>query len=167
MVKFSLCLLCFSVSPCLPVCELLYGSFLFYFGNNVIYASLFALCPFTSMINCPTLFSVTFLCISSPPFSHHVGQPVPQHHCGGSTQLLCVFIIALVGFLFLKKIIVFVNKVTFCWSQWPYQMTDEFRHFAVVVRIEYKFRLFASFILQTSKTDRNLPVTNSRERDTV
>lgn len=100
MVKFSLCLLCFSVSPCLPVCELLYGSFLFYFGNNVIYASLFALCPFTSMINCPTLFSVTFLCISSPPFSHHVGQPVPQHHCGGSTQLLCVFIIALVGFLF-------------------------------------------------------------------
>lgn len=94
MVKFSLCLL----SPCLPVCELLYGSFLFYFGNNVIYAS---------------LFSVTFLCISSPPFSHHVGQPVPQHHCGGSTQLLCVFIIALVGFLFLKKILFLLIKLPF------------------------------------------------------
>lgn len=113
MVKFSLCPLCFSVSPCLPVCELLYGSFLFYFGNNVIYASLFALCPFTSMINCPTLFSVTFLCISSPPFSHHVGQPVPQHHCGGSTQLLCVFIIALLGFLFLKKILFLLIKSPF------------------------------------------------------
>lgn len=165
MVKFSLCLLCFSVSPCLPLCEFLYDSFLFYFGNNVICASLFALRPFYLHDHLPHLvfsyFCVYFMFVSLSVNLTVVGA----HSCCVSLLLLCWDSCFFSSFL--KENLVFVNKVTFCWPLWPYHTTNEFRRFAVVVQIEDKFRLFASFILQTSKTDRNLPVTNSRERDTV